>query len=78
MPPEAQRQRQQTHDDFSSVTCSPLSNQELEKLVSGLAQSAREVFEERAGILQFEANCPRLLAERLAWAEVQQLIQHNS
>lgn len=34
------------------------SNPELAKLVESLPQWAREYFEERAGILEYEANFP--------------------
>lgn len=39
-------------------------------MVESLPQWAREYFEERAGILEYEANYPRAQAERLAWGEV--------
>lgn len=50
------------------------SNPELAKLVESLPKWAREHFEERAGILEYEANFPRPQAERLAWAEVTNLM----
>ena len=50
------------------------SNPELVKLVETLPQWARERFEERAGILEYEANFPRPQAERLAWEEVRNLM----
>lgn len=46
------------------------SNSELARMVESLPQWAREYFEERAGILEYEANYPRAQAERLAWGEV--------
>lgn len=54
------------------------SNSELAKLVESLPQWAREYFEERAGILEYEANYPRPQAEELAWGEVQSLINWHS
>lgn len=54
------------------------SNPELARLVESLPQWAREYFEERAGILEYEANFPRPQAERLAWGEVQGLIDRHS
>ena len=54
------------------------SNPELAKLVESLPQWAREYFEERAGILEYEANFPRPQAEELAWGEVQSLIGRHS
>jgi hypothetical protein len=42
----------------------------VEALVSRLDTNLREAFEERAGILQFEAGKPRDLAEALALLEV--------
>ena len=54
------------------------SNPELAKLVETLPQWARERFEERAGILEYEANYPRSQAEQLAWGEVQSLIDRYS
>lgn len=54
------------------------SNPELAKLVESLPQWAREYFEERAGILEYEASYPRPQAEELAWWEVQRLIDQHS
>ena len=54
------------------------SNPELAKLVESLPQWAREYFEERAGILEYEANYPRPQAEQLAWGEVQSYMQRHS
>ena len=54
------------------------SNPELAKLVESLPQWAREYFEERAGILEYEANYPRPQAEQLAWGEVQSYMQRQS
>ena len=54
------------------------SNSELAKLVESLPQWAREYFEERAGILEYEANYPRPQAEHLAWGEVERFIQRHS
>jgi len=42
----------------------------VEALVSRLNTDLREAFEERAGILQFEAGKPRDLAEALALLDV--------
>lgn len=42
----------------------------VEALVSRLDENLREAFEERAGILQFEAGNPRDLAEPLALLDV--------
>ncbi len=42
----------------------------VEALVSSLDDNLREAFEERAGILQFEAGSPRELAEPLALLDV--------
>jgi hypothetical protein len=42
----------------------------VEALVCRLDDDLREAFEERAGILQFEAGHPRELAEALALLEV--------
>jgi hypothetical protein len=42
----------------------------VEALVSRLGVNDREVYEERAGILQFEASRPRELAELLALLDV--------
>lgn len=42
----------------------------VEALVSRLDANLREAFEERAGILQFEAGKPRELAEALALLDV--------
>lgn len=42
----------------------------VEALVSRLDANLREAFEERAGILQFEASKPRDLAEALALLDV--------
>ena len=54
------------------------SNLKLAKLVESLPKWAREYFEERAGILEYEANYPRPQAEELAWGEVQGLIDRHS
>jgi len=54
------------------------SNPELSRLVESLPQWAREYFEERAGILEYEANYPRSQAEELAWREVQSLMDRHS
>ena len=54
------------------------SNSELAKLVESLPQWAREYFEERAGILEYEANFPRPQAEESAWGEIQSLIDRHS
>lgn len=54
------------------------SNPELAKLVESLPQWAREYFDERAGILEYEANFPRPQAEELAWEEVRSLIDRLS
>jgi hypothetical protein len=43
----------------------------LARLVAGLDEDAREYFEERAGILEFDGGHPRREAERLAWEETQ-------
>jgi hypothetical protein len=43
----------------------------LARLVAGLNEDAREYFEERAGILEFDGGHPRRKAERLAWDETQ-------
>ena len=53
-------------------------NPELAILVESLPQWAREYFEERAGILEYEANYPRPQAEELAWREVQSLMDRHS
>jgi hypothetical protein len=42
----------------------------VEALVCRLDDALREAFEERAGIMQFEAGHPRELAEALALLEV--------
>jgi hypothetical protein len=42
----------------------------VEALLSRLGENDREAFEERAGIMQFEAGHPRELAETLAMLEV--------
>jgi hypothetical protein len=44
-------------------------NASLAALVNALDDDAREYFEERAGILEFDAGYPRPKAERLAWEE---------
>jgi hypothetical protein len=54
------------------------SNPELARLVENLPQWAREYFEERAGILEYEANFPRPQAEELAWREVESLMDRHS
>lgn len=52
-------------------------NPELARLVESLPQWAREYFEERAGILEYEASYPRPQAEELAWREVQSLMDRH-
>lgn len=44
-------------------------NPDLAKLVADLPLWAREYFEERAGILEYEAGYSLSLAEKLAWEE---------
>lgn len=51
---------------------------ELVKLVESIPHWAREYFEVRAGILEYEVNFPRPQAERLAWGEVLRLLQRHS
>ena len=46
----------------------------MAKAVSALDEDAREFFEERAGILEFDGGLPRPKAERLAWAETEQYL----
>lgn len=46
----------------------------LRCLVDALDDDAREFFEERAGILEYEAGLPRQAAEGLAWAETQKYL----
>ena len=43
----------------------------LASLVAGLNEDAREYFEERAGILEYDGGHPRQKAECLAWDETQ-------
>lgn len=43
----------------------------LAQLVETLDEDTREFFEERAGILEYEAGYPRPKAEALAWEEIQ-------
>lgn len=57
---------------------SPLPIRSWRDWWESLPQWAREFFEERAGILEYEANYPRRQAEELAWGEVQGLIDRHS
>lgn len=49
----------------------------LAKRVNALDEDAREFFEERAGILEYEAGYPRSKAEALAWEEVRNYLQRH-
>ena len=55
---------------------SPL-DADLAKAVSALDEDAREYFEERAGILEFDGELPRRKAERLAWEETQRYCERR-
>ena len=55
---------------------SPLDG-DLAKVVSALDEDAREYFEERAGILEFDGCLPRGKAERLAWKETQVYLERR-
>ena len=46
-------------------------------LVSALDEDAREFFEERAGILEFDGGMSRRKAETLAWAETQCYLKYR-
>lgn len=50
----------------------------VEALVSRLDASLREFFEERAGVLEWEAGKPRALAEALAFLEVVRAYPHET
>ena len=54
-----------------SARYSPSLDPALAQLVSSLDEDAREYFEERSGILEFDGGHPRREAERLAWEETQ-------
>lgn len=45
--------------------------------VASLDEDAREFFEERAGILEFEAGYTRPQAEQLAWNETQRYLKRR-
>lgn len=49
----------------------------LARLVTGLNEDAREYFEERAGILEFDGGHPRRKAERIAWEETQRYLKQS-
>lgn len=50
----------------------------LAQRVDALDEDAREFYEERAGILEYEAGFPRPKAEALAWEEVQRYLTRRS
>jgi hypothetical protein len=60
-----------------SARYSPLLDPMLARLVTGLDEDAREYFEERAGILEFDGGHPRQKAERMAWEETQLYIRRR-
>lgn len=49
----------------------------LREAIASLDEDAREFFEERAGILEYEAGYPRPQAERLAWNQTQQYLKRQ-
>jgi hypothetical protein len=49
----------------------------LAKLVNALDDDAREFFEERAGILEFDGGNPRRKAESMAWEETQHYLKRR-
>lgn len=49
-------------------------NPALAKRVAALDDDAREFYEERAGIFEYEAGNPRAKAEYLAWKETEQYL----
>ncbi len=49
-------------------------NRTLARQIQALDEDAREFFEERAGILEYDAGYPRSQAEALAWVEVQRYL----
>lgn len=50
----------------------------LAKLVAALDDDAREFYEERAGILEFDGGHSRCQAERLAWGETQHYLRNRT
>ena len=50
----------------------------LAQVVDGLDDDAREFYEERAGILEYDGGHPRLKAECLAWEETQRYLKQRS
>ncbi len=52
---------------MNDKVCSQLSPEALAQWAMTLDESAREFYEERAGILQFDAKLSRLEAERQAY-----------
>ena len=50
----------------------------LARLVTGLDDDAREYYEERAGILEFDGGHPRRKAERMAWDETQRYLKRRN
>jgi hypothetical protein len=60
----------------SSDNCYTLTlDANLARLVGTLDEDAREFYEERAGILEFEAGLDRAKAEKMAWNEVQRYLK---
>lgn len=57
--------------DMSTDRYKPPLDPTIARLVSGLDEDSREFFEERAGILEYDAGFSREKAESLAWEETQ-------
>ncbi len=56
----------------------PPLNPVLAQWVDALDDDAREFFEERAGIREYDGGFPRNQAENLAWAETQRYLERRN
>ena len=61
----------------NSRCATPLDSR-LAQLVEALDDDAREFYEERAGILEYDGGHPRPNAESLAWEETQRYLKRRS
>lgn len=56
----------------------PTLDSNLAILVNALGDDAREFYEERAGILEYDGGYPRRKAESLAWEETQRYLKRRA
>lgn len=58
--------------------CKPLSIEELAQWVMSLDERAREFYEERAGIIQFNGKLSRSEAEQMAYQQTFEWLNQNA